>query len=273
MRSLEEDALLKGLAYYGGKSNPIGSWVLSLLPPPRRRQTYIETHAGMLGVLLRREPVGMELVNDLNERVVNWWRVVRDRGDELEQKMMMTPHSRRELEWAATSLDKGDELTRALAFTIVVSSSQQRSDRNAPSFAIRRRHDRAGIGPSEYAHLIEGLRERMIDIVLECRPAIEILRWAYDMPEAVIYIDPPYAGSDTSAYAVVRHDRAETLDILKGHQAKIAVSGFDDEWDDLGWHRSERPRKVSPMGTGDKALARVEVLWTNYQPDHQKGLI
>ena len=81
---------LRGLKWVGGKSAAsalgTGKWITSLLPYDR---TYAEPFAGMCGVLLQRFPSAEEIVNDLDERVVNWWRVVRDRPDEIQRLIMI----------------------------------------------------------------------------------------------------------------------------------------------------------------------------------------
>ena len=65
----------------GGKSSKsisqTGAWIAGLLPPPEKRQTYLEPFCGMLGVLLQRSPPGHEIVNDADGAVINWWRTVR----------------------------------------------------------------------------------------------------------------------------------------------------------------------------------------------------
>ena len=58
-------------------------------------------------------------MNDLDERVVNWWRVVRDRPDEIQRLIALTPMSRAEFERAMLDAET-DPVRRALDFTIVV---------------------------------------------------------------------------------------------------------------------------------------------------------
>ena len=75
-------------------------------------------------------------------------------------------------------------------------------------------------------------------------------------------VDPPYADTNNEPYAVVRHDREETADLLKAQRGKVAISGFDDEWDGLGWLRHEREKSVNVTKARTR---RLEVLWTNYE--------
>ena len=110
------------LSYYGGKRGyGKAEWIASFLPHTPD-SCYIEPFAGMAGVLLARAPVKTEILNDLNGRVINWWRAVRDEPEEFGRLLEFTPFSRAEYEWGLSAMD--DEslppLRRALAFHVVV---------------------------------------------------------------------------------------------------------------------------------------------------------
>ena len=79
----------------GGKSahgnHRTGAWINSLLPPVDATYTFIEPFAGMMGVLLQREPARREIANDMDGQVVNWWRAARDYPVELSALLDWTP--------------------------------------------------------------------------------------------------------------------------------------------------------------------------------------
>lgn len=77
-------------AYYGGKTR-IADQITALLPPHKH---YVEPFAGSLAVLLAKTPSRMETVNDLDNRLMTFWRVLRERPDELIRVCALTPHSR-----------------------------------------------------------------------------------------------------------------------------------------------------------------------------------
>ena len=64
---------LAAMLYAGTKSGRsalgLGHWIAGQLPQSEQ-QTYVEPFAGMLGVLLARPRSQLEIVNDLDERVV-----------------------------------------------------------------------------------------------------------------------------------------------------------------------------------------------------------
>src|SRR6266545_6715117 len=84
--------VLPPFAYYGGKTS-LAERIVELLPPHRH---YVEPFAGSLAVLLAKPPAPFETVNDLDQQLMTFWRVLRDRGPELARVCYLTPHARAE---------------------------------------------------------------------------------------------------------------------------------------------------------------------------------
>jgi len=182
---------LSGLSYYGGKSGSsstgTGRWIASKLPP-RTDVLYCEPFAGQLGVLLQRPPSDLEIVNDANERLINWWHAVRDQPEEFEHLIQHTPWSRREFELAKAGLDDGTPIERALAFYTVVLQSAQHTD-NGTHWTIRRNNN-ASV-PLWQPGRVEKLAKRLRYVQLEKGDAVDILNSIQHMENAVVYCDPP----------------------------------------------------------------------------------
>jgi DNA adenine methylase len=95
-------------AYYGGKTR-LAERIVEMLP---QHAHYVEPFAGSLSVLLAKPRSDMETVNDLDQDLMTFWRVLRDRPEDLERVMHFTPHSRAE-HASAYDLAVEDELERA----------------------------------------------------------------------------------------------------------------------------------------------------------------
>jgi DNA adenine methylase len=67
------------IPYFGGKIT-LGPEIAGLLPPHLH---YVEPYCGSLAVLLAKPPAAMETVNDLDRALVTFWRVLRERPEEL----------------------------------------------------------------------------------------------------------------------------------------------------------------------------------------------
>ena len=250
---------LRALPYYGGKSprasNGLGRWIASLLP---RRPVYVEPFGGMAGVLLSRRPVGSEVLNDADERIVDWWRAVRDRPAEFGRLIQHTPRSRVLFAEASAVVERWEEpdlLRRALAVHIVLLQGIMHGLGNVQYASISR-------GQFLEAADIDQLAVRLRRVQLDAVDACVLMRRAAAREDAVVYLDPPYAASNTGGYARVAYDVPSMTELMLGARSFVAVSGVSDEWDGLGWQRHEMPA-VTYTSAARGAERRIEVLWTN----------
>lgn len=86
------------LRYHGGKFR-LAPWVMQFFPP---HLAYVEPFGGAASILLQKQPVAAECYNDLDDRIVNFFRVLRDpqQSAELQRRCALTAYSRAELEWS-----------------------------------------------------------------------------------------------------------------------------------------------------------------------------
>lgn len=261
------EATLRAIPYFGGKS-PVRSggachWISDMLP---YADAYAEPFAGMLGVLLSRTPSNAEFVNDLNERLVNWWRAVRDEPGAFSALVRRTPLARKEFEWAKEHLDDMDlsPLRRALAFHVVVAQSINHSDHRSATWGYQvsdKRLIRIADG------MIDRLAERLRFVQLECRDACEVLERLAHREGVVTYCDPPYYSS-TTKYGVSEIDVDRMSAAAREFKSPLAISGYGEEWDHIGFVRNER-RSCAGNFSGvntESPTHRTEVLWTNFEP-------
>ena len=249
------------MPWMGGKSaissTRTGRWIAGLLP---YTSCYAEPFAGMLGVMLQRHPSHWEIANDLDSRVVNWWDVVREQHDELSRLISLTPQSRVVHARALREVDdlSRSPLQRAHSFTIIVLQSV--AGRMAESaWGI---HIDGNTGLMDWRRGMDvklaGLARRLRSVQLENRDATEVLERLARHSDATVYLDPPYA--DTWGYeGGYRHvdDRDALAAVLRKQRGNVAISGYGDEWDVLGWERHEL-RTHTPNGTGSEKGLRTE---------------
>ena len=254
----------RSLRYYGGKRGyGIGKWIAGLLPW-EKDSYYLEPFAGMAGVLLARRPVKIEMLNDLNGRVVNWWRVVRDCPEEFGYLVEHTPRSRDEFKWACQMVDAPDlpDMQRGLAFHILVSQCVTAGDNRLSGTGWIRRFDPAiGSFSRHTAAEISRLAERMRNVQLENVDALDLLERTAGCDYAVIYCDPPYPTANTTPYAMGGLDFDRLGELLQAQLGAVAISGYAGEWDCLGW-AAERKQALRPQIAGG-GEPRTEVLWRN----------
>jgi DNA adenine methylase len=257
--------------WYGGKFSHL-EWLLPQLPACHH---YCEPFAGSGAVLLNRRPSAVETYNDIDGDVVNFFRVLRDRGDELIRAISLTPFSREEFHIAINGSVQGiSDVERARRFYIRARQARTGLAQTATlgRWANCKDTSRAGMSGvvSRWLGGVDGLEDisqRLLRVQIENRPALDIIK-LYDSPNTLFYCDPPYLHAtrgDSKAYGFEMTDSehralADTLNAIRG---KAAVSGYrNDMMDSLfaGWRRYDAPAKMSHS----IKQMRQECLWMNY---------
>lgn len=263
-------ALKPPLTYYGGKTT-IAPQIADLLPA---HEHYVEPFAGSLAVLLAKQPSRMETVNDLDQELVTFWRVLRDRPMDLERVCAFTPHSRSEYETCRDSEDSTDELETARR--VWVRLSQGRGGQLRRVTGWRHFKDPGGSSTPMPGYL-EAYRQRfapaavrLIGVSIEARPALELIESYGAFPTTLLYVDPPYLGSTRQWGNQYRHEmrsddeHRELAAALRAVPAAVVLSGYPSELYDVelypDWHRVEIATQNSQGGTRS---GRTEVLWSN----------
>lgn len=261
-------------AYYGGKTT-IASTIARLLPAHRH---YVEPFAGSLAVLLAKHPSTFETVNDLDGHLMTFWRVLRDRPDDLARVCALTPHSRAEHE-RSFDLDTTDEVELARRVWVRLTQGRGGTMRQT-GWRFFRGPGSSGSPMSTYlAGYVNRMRSaagRLANVSLESKPALDVIREYGAHPGVCIYADPPYLGSTRgwgNNYIVEMRgedDHRELAEALLTCRASVVLSGYQSTlYDGLyaGWDRVEIPAST---GNGGDNRSRVEVLWSNRrvsQPD------
>lgn len=252
--------------YFGGKQR-LAPWIVSLLP---EHDHYVEPFAGSLSVLLAKKPSRMETASDLDGELMTFWRVLRDRPEELLRACMLTPHSRAEL--SATWDPTEDELELARRIWCRLAQGRSGTLRNT---GWRHYIDPAGSVTSmpgyleAYVGRLAAAAERLHGVSLENLPALELIAKYGKQPKCLLYVDPPYLGSTRgwgNNYRVEMKTELEHRELaaaLADCKAAVVLSGYgSDLYAELfdGWHRYEQSTMT---GNASSDKGRTEVLWSN----------
>lgn len=258
------------LRYHGGKFR-LAPWILKFFPEHR---IYVEPFGGAGSILLQKRRVLSEVYNDLDSRVVNVFRVLRDpiQSAELHRLLALMPFAREEFD--ATYDDPVDDIDAA-AKTIVRSFMGHGSDsatRGCRTGFRAKCHDRAlpSIEWAKWPSAIPAFTARLQGVVIENRDALEVIR-RYDTPESLIYVDPPYLFSTRTERAgqSSRHGYRHEMDddqhsalaeVLRAAKGMVVVSGYPSDLYEIlfaGWIRHDRAHWA------DGGKASTEVVWLN----------
>jgi DNA adenine methylase len=181
------------LTYYGGKQR-LARRLAALMPPHR---AYLEPFAGGAAVLFAKPRAEREALNDLDGTIAAFWRCVRDRPGELAEALAATPYSRGEWRRARDLLRAGCpaddvEAARLLLVELDQSFSRSRTSWSVPCIGGGRGRWQPGSWNNLPPRVLAAAR-RLRGVALEQSDALDLIpRW--DVEDAVVYCDPPYAG-------------------------------------------------------------------------------
>ena len=201
------------ISYIGGK-NRLAQKIISLFP---EHTTYVEAFTGGGQVFFHKTPSKVEVLNDLDSEVVNFFRICQGHHQELVRHLRYVLVSRRWYElFAQTPANILTDIQRAARFLYLQKNSfGGRVVRQSYSFHVVQK---PGYSPAKIPHLIKQTHERLRAVQLECLPYEQALQ-KYDRPTTLFYLDPPYWGRQLYKFnfsASDFRDLARRLAALKG---------------------------------------------------------
>jgi DNA adenine methylase len=206
------------LSYIGGK-NRLAKRVIEIFP---EHLTYVEAFAGGAKVFFRKEPSKVEVLNDLDGEIVNFYRVCQQHYEELLRYFEYVVVSR---QWFDL-LKKSDpsvltDIQRAARYLYLL--------RNCFASLVRNPvYHRNVIQPPSFnleslPKLIENAHKRLERVQLECAPYDEVIH-RFDRPTTLFYLDPPYWGRKLYRHNLGEADFEKLAGQLKKIRGKFILS-------------------------------------------------
>lgn len=238
----------------------MADWIISHFP---EHQTYLEPFFGSGAVLFSKQRSQLETVNDLDGEVVNLFRVIREKPDELAYAIKLTPHSREE--YYQSYLEAESDLERARK--LIVRLWQGRGGKTSHRTGWRSMIEMNGPLPGKewlrFPEKIAAVADRLIGVQIENQSATKLIK-RYSRQNVLIYADPPYILSTrtTSSYKheMTEKEHEELLNVLEDHPGPVVLSGYSHPlYDDKlkEWRRETKRAKA------EAGAIREEVLWIN----------
>jgi len=255
------------IRYYGGKWR-IAPWVLSYFPA---HQCYVEPYGGGASVLLRKQRSPLEIYNDLDGDVVNFFRILRERPEELVHLIRLTPWARSEYEQCWEVCDEPLEAARRFYVTCWMGFGGGKARWRASwryQVGAGTVWKSAALSFCEVEHLYQAA-ERLRGVQIEQRPALDVIRRC-DAASTLTYLDPPYVVGSRSKWKDVYKvemdddDHCELAAVARGLGGMVLISGYPSElyrdlYEAYGWARVETESRTN--GHGRVSAKRTEALW------------
>ncbi|PHJ65038.1 hypothetical protein VF04_04445 [Nostoc linckia z7] len=254
---------IPALRYFGGKHRDAAR-IISHLPP---HEIYCEVFGGGASVLLQKTPSDFEVYNDLSKDVTNFFRVLRDRQDELIRAIELTPYSRDEWKRSFEIADDPVEAARRLYVRSWQSySADAIAYKNSGWRFQYQKHqgfNNVVANFNRVNHLWE-LAARFKQVQIENDSAIAVIERYGRNPNCLIYCDPPYVHSTRTEsgnylYEMSDAEHKKLAESLHSAKAMVVLSGYDCElYQEL--YKDWRLIQWTTLINGNKRTA-TESLW------------
>ena len=217
----------------------------NIVPLIPKHTVYVEPFAGGLAILFAK-PIPQvtnshyyrEVINDMDEHLINFYRQLRDNGEELIRLLELTPYSEFEHK-LSKQLDIDNDLERARRYFVNISQSFA-NKLNAGWGRAKYGRNFAITWQSRVKNLPDVL-DRMAGVHIACADALKIIK-DWDSPQTFFYCDPPYPDTDQGHYkGYTLDDYRALINTLDGCDGSFIVSNYNqdvaipDDWESFAF--------------------------------------
>jgi DNA adenine methylase len=258
--------------------------LLPLIPP---HKIWVEVFGGGMSLTLAKKPSPVEVYNDLDSGLCNFFRVLRDpeKFARFYHLVAFTPYSREEFNFCRETWSEcGDEVERAYRWFVVARMSFSGTFAMSWRFGVTYSCRGMAGAPSGWLSTLEmlpAIHERLMRVQVENQDFRTLIP-TYDAPDTCFYCDPPYV-LETRSGGGYRHemtmdDHLKLVGLLLNVNGMVILSGYRHEvyapLEDAGWkrldfptgcHAAARTRLTGIRGEGAamRMASRIESVWLN----------
>lgn len=257
------------LTYYGGKQN-LAKEIVSLIP---KHKLYCEPFFGGGAVFFAKEPSQIEIINDLNGDLINFYKVVKTKFRQIQKEIKATLHSR-ELHQQAAKVVLGypqlfDDVKRAWAIWVLanqsygsIMGSSWGYDKTQSATSKRLQNKRL--------NFTEVYAKRLEKVQIDWNDALKVIA-SRDTKDSFFYVDPPYFNSNCGHYrGYTEEDFGKLLELLSKIKGKFLLSSYPSDILAIyskqnKWFTKTIEMNLAVTAKRIKQKRKTEVLTGNYE--------
>jgi DNA adenine methylase len=259
--------------------------IIKLFPDQR---VYVEPFCGGMSCLLNKSRTELEVAGDLDAELIDFYKVLIDRTDELIDRLPDPLPTRTAFEtaFAGTFQPSTDPVDRAVKF-LVRNRWSRGGLGSVLCWADRLRGKRHRDGAvwdlcsawRTIREQVPALADRLREVRFRHAPALDLIR-EFDAPDSLHYCDPPYLPETRSVLGTYRFEMSESdhhelLAALRACRGAVIVSGYPSRvysealvgWMQIGW---DMPNHASQSRTKTR---RQECVWISPAASSRVGRV
>jgi len=203
--------------------------IIELLPP---HDCYVEVFGGAAWVLFGKPPSRVEVYNDIDQELVNFFRIVKEKPEEFLKTFDLEIVSRAEFDrHKETPPEMLDPVTRAHRFYYLIMAGWG-GELDYPRFQTSISDGGGGNrligGLRKLRSRIEPIHNRLRTVIIENLNWKELVK-RYDDPRTVMYLDPPYPDNNCNYQYNMRRaeDHVELANWMKTAKSKLILTCYN----------------------------------------------
>ncbi len=192
---------------------------------PKDIEGYIEPFGGGGWVMFYKENwAKLEVYNDLDNRLVNLFNIVKYHSEELSRQMSLMLSSRKQFE-QMLELNPITDIQKAARFLYVINCSFGARGKSFGTTISTKSRSRQGV-----INRIFAISKRLDNVLIENRPATDLIA-KYDKPAHFFYCDPPYTtGAGYDIVSTKDFDHEGLFKILANIKGRFLLSYDDSQY-------------------------------------------
>jgi DNA adenine methylase len=258
--------------YFGSKSR-LAFQLCKELPP---HNAWVEVFCGSAALTLGKTPAPLEVINDLDHEIVNFFQQLRDHHKKLCRLVALTPYSREELTQARTrtnAISKIERARRFLVSSMMAINGAFGDDEGGFSYSDSYCREGLEARVCRWYNLpdrVSKAAERLRGVRIENKDGLELFGQFINRPATLVYLDPPYLGKRCKGYifdAKTEEFHKKLLRLANRAKCMVFISGYSNElYNQLlsrkkGWR--SRTIETTTRDSSGRTHLRTEVIWMN----------
>lgn len=247
--------------------------VKEILPFIPKHKIYVEPFFGSGAVFFAKEPSRNEVINDTNDFLITFYRVMHSRFEELCNMIEGTLHSESEYKRAKDIL-KGYVMATdvEIAWAVWVQTNMSFTNKIFGGFEFSKDKTLAASKRRKREQFLL-YKNRLKDVMIFNRDALDVIK-IFDSEDTFYYLDPPYLNANQGHYAgYTENDLTKLLEVCEKMKGKFLLSHYPNNLikryvDKNKWYYFETEKLLTAkmVGFGEKIHKKTEVLVANYKP-------
>ena len=217
------EKLKSPLFWMGGKYH-IANWIISYFDYSVK--TYLELFGGAGHILFKKKPHKIEIFNDIDGEIINFFLILKEKKDELKQELEKIPYSREIFNlFSKQNPEESSNLERAVRWFYIIRNSFSGIPNTGWSYGFASNHAKHYFNS---LNLFDLVQKRIKNVQFENRDYRKILSaiTKEKQKDILIYVDPPYF--DVNYYTTIwkKEDHEELAEWLNKLNCKIVISYY-----------------------------------------------